>query len=73
MKRNGTLITAHPKICQSFEHFINTLRYKIEKAKEIKLLNSLEIAKIEPQLDIQLSSFLPKRGGSPRLTEIYSL
>ncbi len=63
MKRNGTLITAHPQDMPELEHFINTLRYKIEKAKEIKLLNSLEIAKIEPQLDIHSQAFYLKEEG----------
>ena len=45
------------------EHFIKTLRRKVEKAKEIRLLNSQELSKLEPELEAHTQAFYLKDEG----------
>jgi glycine oxidase len=63
LQRKGTIITAHPQDMPELEHFIKTLRNKIDKAKEIKLLNSQELSTIEPELAHHTQSFFLKDEG----------
>ncbi len=48
---DGTIITAHPQDMSELKHFIDTLQFKVEEAKEIKLLNSSDLAKLESDLE----------------------
>jgi len=59
----GTIITAHPQDMPELEHFIGTLRRKIDEAKEIKLLNSSELTKLEPELTHHNQAFYLKDEG----------
>ena len=63
VKLNGTIITAHQQDMPELEHFIKTLRGKVEKAKDIKLLNSQELSKLEPELSLHNQSFYLKDEG----------
>ena len=62
-KFNGTIITAHRQDMPELEHFIKTLRRKVEKAKEIRLLNSQELSKLEPELEAHTQAFYLKDEG----------
>jgi glycine oxidase len=62
-KNTGTIITAHPQDMPELEHFIGTLRRKVEEAKEIKLLNNSEIKEIEPELGHHTQAFHLKEEG----------
>jgi glycine oxidase len=62
-KQRGTIITAHPQDMPELEHFIRMLKHKVEKAKEIQLLNSKEIEEIEPQLSNHRQAFYLKDEG----------
>jgi len=62
-KQRGTIITAHPQDMPELEHFIKMLKHKVEKAKEIELLNSKEIEEIEPQLSNHRQAFYLKDEG----------
>jgi len=58
----GSIITAHPQDRPELEHFISMLRYKIEEAKEIKALDSLQLQNMEPDLTQQTSFYLKEEG-----------
>jgi glycine oxidase len=63
LQRKGTIITAHPQDMPELEHFIRTLRGKIERAKDIRLLNAQELREIEPELSNHTQSFYLKDEG----------
>ncbi len=63
LAKKGTIITAHPQDMPELEHFIQTLRHKVEKAKEIKLLNSQKLGELEPELSIHTQAFYLKDEG----------
>ncbi len=50
LQQKGSIITAHPQDMSELEHFITSLKNKVEDAKDIKLINSHELAKLEPEL-----------------------
>jgi len=62
-KNSGTIITAHPQDMPELEHFIGTLQYKVEEAKEIKLLNNQELTQLEPELSLHTQAFHLKDEG----------
>jgi len=62
-KELGTIITAHPQDVSELDHFIGTLKSKVEEAKEIKLIDSQALAKLEPDLAQHQHSFYIKDEG----------
>ncbi|MFT7824102.1 MAG: FAD-dependent oxidoreductase [Sulfurimonas sp.] len=58
----GSIITAHPQDRPELEHFITSLRYKVEEAKEIEALDSVHVKELEPDLTQQISFFLREEG-----------
>ena len=61
--QKGTIITAHPQDYGELDHFIDTLKAKVDEAKEIKYLNQKEILEIEPELDqSQRAFYIPQEG-----------
>ena len=63
MAKRGTIITAHRQDIPELEHFIGTLRHKIEKAKEIKLLDSQKLGELESELSHHSQAFFLKDEG----------
>jgi glycine oxidase len=62
-QQQGTIITAHPQDMGELEHFIASLRYKVEEAKEIEMLDSQELAQLEPELGHHSKAFYLKDEG----------
>jgi len=62
-KQLGTIITAHPQDVTELDHFIGTLKSKVEEAKEIELLNAQQLSQIEPDLAQHQHSFFLKDEG----------
>jgi len=62
-QQTGTIITAHPQDVPELEHFIGTLKNKIEEAKEIELLNAQQLSQLEPDLSLHKHSFFLKDEG----------
>ncbi len=59
----GTIITAHPQDRSELQHFIDSLKYKVEEANEIKMLENGDLNQIEPDLaHHSLSYFLKDEG-----------
>ena len=50
LQLKGTIITAHSQDISELEQFITTLKNKVDDTKDIKLINSQELAKLEPEL-----------------------
>jgi glycine oxidase len=50
LQQKGTIITAHPQDMSELEHFITTLRNKVDEAKDIELINSTKLSELEPSL-----------------------
>lgn len=50
LQQKGSIITAHPQDMSELDHFITSLQNKVEAAKEIKLIDSNELAQLEPEL-----------------------
>ncbi|NEW60616.1 FAD-dependent oxidoreductase [Sulfurovum sp. bin170] len=63
LQREGTIITAHPQDMPELEHFITSLRNKVDEAKDIELLNSRELSMIEPELGHHTQAFYLKDEG----------
>ncbi len=59
----GTIITAHPQDVSELEHFIGTLKSKIDEAKEIEMLDTTQLAQIEPELAQHNKSFFIRKEG----------
>ena len=62
-KNTGTIITAHPQDMPELEHFIATLRRKVEEAKAITLLKGAELGNLEPELAHHTQAFHLKDEG----------
>jgi len=60
---SGTIITSHPQDSNELEHFINTLKNKIEDAKEINPISREELQNLEPELLQYDKSFYIKNEG----------
>jgi len=63
LQLEGTIITAHPQDVPELEHFITSLRNKVEEAKEIKMLDGEELSQLEPELGQHAKSFFLKDEG----------
>jgi glycine oxidase len=63
IQTKGTIITAHPQDMPELEHFITSLGNKVEEAKEIELLNSHQLSKLEPELSHHTQAFYLKDEG----------
>jgi len=62
-QNTGTIITAHPQDMPELEHFIGTLRRKVDEAKDIQLLNGNELTELEPELAHHTQAFHLKDEG----------
>jgi len=59
----GSIITAHPQDYSELDHFIQTLQYKVKEADEILLLDSEDLAKLEPDIAHHKKAFyIPQEG-----------
>ncbi|EIF50158.1 FAD-dependent oxidoreductase [Sulfurovum sp. AR] len=62
-QREGSIITAHPQDYNELDHFIDTLKSKVEKASEIKLLDRQALTQLEPDLEQHAKAFfIPHEG-----------
>ena len=62
-QQEGSIITAHPQDYNELEHFIETLKFKVPEASEIKLLNRSELIQLEPDLEQHAKAFfIPHEG-----------
>ncbi|MBU1667144.1 FAD-dependent oxidoreductase [bacterium] len=62
-QQEGSIITAHSQDMSELEHFITSLRSKVEEAKEIKWLGQKEISTLEPELNNHHQAFYLKGEG----------
>lgn len=59
----GSIITAHPQDVTELDHFIDTLKSKVDEASDIQMLNKEEIVALEPDLDQHAKAFyIPHEG-----------
>ncbi len=62
-QKEGSIITAHPQDYNELDHFIDTLKSKVEEASEIKLLDRQTLTQLEPDLDQHAKAFfIPHEG-----------
>jgi len=62
-QQEGSIITAHPQDYNELDHFIDTLKSKVEEASTIQLLDSKGIKELEPDLEQHAKSFfIPHEG-----------
>jgi len=62
-QQEGSIITAHPQDYGELEHFISTLKSKVEEASEIQLLDRDGITALEPDLEQHAKAFyIPQEG-----------
>ena len=62
-QQKGSIITAHPQDYKELDHFIETLKNKVEEASEIQLLDRKELTKLEPDLAQHAKAFfIPQEG-----------
>jgi len=62
-QQKGSIVTAHPQDYGELEHFIATLKSKVEEASEIELLDKAGIAALEPDLEQHAKAFfIPQEG-----------
>jgi glycine oxidase len=62
-QHEGSIITAHPQDYNELDHFIDTLKSKVEEASEIKLLDRQALTQLEPDLDQHAKAFfIPHEG-----------
>lgn len=62
-QEDGSIITAHPQDYGELEHFISTLKSKVEEASEIQLLDRDGITALEPDLEQHAKAFyIPQEG-----------
>jgi glycine oxidase len=62
-QQEGSIITAHPQDYNELDHFIDTLKSKVEEASEIKLLDRQALTQLEPDLDQHAKAFfIPHEG-----------
>jgi len=62
-KLDGTIITAHPQDMSELKHFIDTLQFKVEEAKKIKLLDANELSELERDLAQHSRAYYLKNEG----------
>ncbi|NOR54835.1 MAG: FAD-dependent oxidoreductase, partial [Sulfurovum sp.] len=62
-QQKGSIITAHPQDTKELDHFIETLRGKVEEASKIQLLDRRELTQLEPDLEQHAKAFfIPQEG-----------
>jgi len=62
-QQEGSIITAHPQDYNELEHFIETLKFKVPEASEIKLLDNTQLRQLEPDLEQHAKAFfIPQEG-----------
>ncbi|MDQ7047809.1 MAG: FAD-dependent oxidoreductase [Sulfurovum sp.] len=62
-QQKGSIITAHPQDYNELDHFIETLKSKVEEASQIKLLDRRELTELEPDLSQHAKAFfIPQEG-----------
>jgi glycine oxidase len=62
-QQEGSIITAHPQDYGELDHFIDTLKSKVEEASEIELLDKRELTALEPDLEQHAKAFfIPQEG-----------
>lgn len=62
-QQEGSIITAHPQDYNELDHFIEALKFKVEEASEIELLDKVGIAALEPDLEHHTKAFfIPQEG-----------
>jgi glycine oxidase len=62
-QQEGSIITAHPQDYKELDHFIDTLKSKVEEASKIELLDRVAIKELEPDLVQHAKAFfLPHEG-----------
>jgi len=62
-QQEGSIITAHPQDYSELDHFIDTLKFKVEEASEIRLLDKRELIELEPDLEHHAKAFfIPHEG-----------
>jgi FAD dependent oxidoreductase. len=59
----GTIITAHAQDISELEHFITSLKWKVKEAEDIEMLDSQQLAQIEPELGHHSKAFYLKDEG----------
>lgn len=62
-QQEGSIITAHPQDYNELDHFIETLKFKVPEAAEIKLLDRQALMQLEPDLEQHSKAFfIPQEG-----------
>ena len=62
-QKKGSIITAHPQDYKELDHFIETLKNKVEEASQIQLLDRRELTQLEPDLEQHAKAFfIPQEG-----------
>ena len=62
-QQKGSIITAHPQDYSELDHFIATLKSKVDEASEIELLDRRALTKLEPDLEQHTKAFfIPQEG-----------
>ena len=62
-QQEGSIITAHPQDYSELDHFIETLKSKVEEASEIQLLDRRELTQLEPDMEQHAKAFfIPQEG-----------
>jgi len=62
-QQEGSIITAHPQDYSELDHFIETLKSKVEEASEIELLDRKRLIELEPDLEQHAKAFyIPHEG-----------
>jgi glycine oxidase len=62
-QQEGSIITAHPQDYKELDHFIETLKSKVQEASHIKLLDRKELTQLEPDMEQHAKAFfIPQEG-----------
>ena len=62
-QQEGSIITAHPQDYSELDHFIETLKSKVDEASEIQLLDRRELTQLEPDMEQHAKAFfIPQEG-----------
>ncbi len=62
-QQEGSIITAHPQDYSELDHFIETLKSKVDEASEIQLLDRSELTQLEPDMEQHAKAFfIPQEG-----------
>jgi glycine oxidase len=62
-QQKGSIITAHPQDYSELEHFIATLKSKVDEASQIELLDKATLTKLEPDMEQHTKAFfIPQEG-----------